>query len=79
MKYPKKWHTWPQEVPPEDEPLRIEAWNAFHKKYELVAGIFRDGEFLHHDPSEFTQRIFFHEPERVFWRLWEGEDEECSH
>lgn len=77
MKHLEKWHKWPEEMPPEDEPLQVEVWNNFHEKYELAVGVFYDGEFFHHDPSGLVgQYLFNHALEEVFWRLWEEEDEE---
>lgn len=77
MKHPEQWHTWPQEVPPEDEPLRVEVWNNFYEEFEPAVGVFHEGEFFHHDLSGFfVQRLFNHFLEQVFWRLWEEEEKE---
>ena len=28
MKFPERWHKWPEETPPENEPLQVEVWNS---------------------------------------------------
>lgn len=78
MKFPERWHKWPEETPPENEPLQVEVWNDFHEEYELAVGVFHDEEFFHHvlGELEFRQRLFVRRQKQVFWRLWEGEDEE---
>lgn len=78
MKHPEQWHKWPKETPPENEPLQVKVWNDFHEEYELAVGVFHDGEFFHHDLGALalSQRLFIHGQKQVFWRLWDGEDEE---
>ena len=76
MKFPERWHKWPEETPPENEPLQVEVWNSFLEKYELAVAVFREDVFFHHDPYESSQYLFNHVLEEVFWRLWDGEDEE---
>lgn len=75
MKFPERWHKWPEETPPENEPLQVEVWNPFLEKYELAVGIFRKGEFFHYDSGESSQYLFNHVLEEVFWRLWEDEED----
>lgn len=74
MKFPERWHKWPEETPPENEPLQVEVWNSFLEKYELAVGFFRKGEFFHNDSDESSQYLFNHVLEVVFWRLWEEEE-----
>ena len=78
MKHEEKWHKWPKETPPENEPLQVEVWNDFHEEYELAVAVFHEGEFFHHDLGAlaFSQRLFIHGQKQVFWRLWKEEDEE---
>lgn len=74
MKFPERWHKWPEETPPENEPLQVEVWNSFLEKYELAVAVFREGDFFHHDSYESSQYLFNHVLEVVFWRLWEEEE-----
>lgn len=80
MKFPERWHTWPGETPPEGVPLRIEVWNDYYEAFECAVGIFWKGEFFQHEHEnrygEYTQRLFNHVLEQVFWRLWEDEEDE---
>lgn len=75
MKFPERWHKWPEETPPENEPLQVEVWNSFLEKYELAVAVFREGDFFHHDSYESSRYLFNHVLEEVFWRLWEEENE----
>lgn len=74
MKFPERWHKWPKETPPENEPLQVEVWNDFHEEYELAVAVFREGNFFHHDSGESSQYLFNHVLEEVFWRFWEEEE-----
>ena len=74
MKFPERWHKWPEEIPPENEPLQIEVWNSFLEKYELAVAVFREGDFFHYDSGESAQYLFNHVLEEVFWRFWEEEE-----
>lgn len=74
MKFPERWHKWPEETPPENEPLQVEVWNSFLEKYELAVAVFREGDFFHHDSYESSQYLFNHVLEEVFWRFWEEEE-----
>lgn len=74
MKFPERWHKWPEETPPENEPLQIEVWNSFLEKYELAVAVFREGDFFHYDSGESSQYLFNHVLEEVFWRLWEDKE-----
>lgn len=74
MKFPERWHKWPEEIPPENEPLQIEVWNSFLEKYELAVAVFREGDFFHYDSGESSQYLFNHVLEEVFWRFWEEEE-----
>ena len=79
MKHPEKWKVWPDEVPPENVPLRIETPN---ERYNILAktdGLFFEGRFWYTpkgSDSGPSDKLHWDEdmPEKVFWRLWEDEE-----
>lgn len=81
MKHEEKWHSWPEEIPPEAVVLRVEVWNEYREAFERGIGVFWKGEFFHPDfenlYDDYGQCLFNGCVEKVYWRLWE--DEECSH
>lgn len=76
MKHEEKWHSFPAEIPPEEEPLRIEIWNNLLNAYELGVGAVYEGEWCHYDPKfKLKQPLFKETPPEIFWRLWEDEED----
>ena len=77
MKHEEKWHSWPEEIPPEGKPLRIEIWNNLQNAYELGVGAVYEGEWCYYDPVfKLNQPLFKYLPPQIFWRLWEDEEDE---
>lgn len=76
MKHEEKWHSFPAEIPPEEEPLRIEIWNNLLNTYELGVGAVYEGEWCYYDPKfKLKQPLFKETPPEIFWRLWEDEED----
>lgn len=72
MKDKSKWHKFPDELPPENECIRLEVWNEIKNYWECVAAMFFNGSLCFYDrPIDSPQKLFFKVPDEIYWRLWE--------